>query len=521
MSQRKPSFSTSRITTMFASSKFRRTRNREDQKAEKQKNLLNLKQSALPAFEPRTRTQLSKCNNCNNECENYNINFEWLLEPVDVLREKSKGFFSRHAATKKILSCIMRALVVEPAQIKIIKFLQEQKPNIPVVLVMKSNNMELDLCLIKFIFENFDLKVPSSATNENDIKDLLTARKSILICEESQIQIAFDVTQEEERQHEIYWLPISIAYEIQDSTPFSFTPYGISQKLKAGYGIVKVAFHVPYTNKDFFQRRNPHKKFVREHLHHDIVFKAPVMASSLIAFLLLTYFKNGGKIEEISMKLDEMRNKMCFTDFAFEGEAVDIVNHTLDILKEFIHINKEGIITPREDKIEKLKDYAKVLIFHHALRSAILSIAIHLKSIDPFIDYQKMMNYAEDICVALGDKIPLKGCSSIHDQLIEAFDNLSINDLLKKPTVVYTEKEQRAQKLAKYFEDDDDDEYDDFVYSHDDKSEMEEEELDPNNQVIINIDKQEEINVLKGIILLIERNDIPESENEIRYETDV
>jgi hypothetical protein len=494
---------------MLSSSKFRRIKNREERKAEKERNLLSLKQSSLPVFEPNTRTQLSKCSSCSNGTENYNINFEWLLEPIDVLKENKKGFFGRHTVMRKILSLIMRALVVEPTQIKIIKHLQEQKSNVPVIVVLtKSAQMELDQSLIKFIFEAFNFKVPTIASTENDIREALKSRKIIIISEESHIQIAFDVTQE----NEIYWLPVSIAYEIQDSTPFSFTPYGIFQKMRTGYGLVKVSFHEPYTNADFFQRRTPNSNFVRDHLYHDIVFKAPVMASHLIAFLLLTHFNKGGKIEEMSAKVNDVRKEMCTIDFAFEGDAIDVIEHSLEILKEHIIIDNEGIIAPRKENIEKLKDYARVLLFHHALKSVILSGAMYLKSVDPFIDYNKMMNCAADLCDVLSDKIPFRGCASINDQLIEAFDNLSINDLLKKPTITLTEKEQQAQKLAKYFDDDKDD-YDNYGYSYDDEydaEEEEEEELDPNNQVIINIDKQEEINVVKGIILLIQGNDIAE-----------
>lgn len=496
---------------------MRRIKNREERKAEKEKNLLSLKQSALPVFEPRTRIQSSKCSSCNKRRENYDIKFEWILEPIDVLKENQKGFLSRYGTTRKLLSCIMKALVVEPVQIKIIKFLQELKPNIPVVLVIKSNNLELDQCLIKFIFETFHLKIPSIVLNENSIKEALNAGDDILISDESHLQAVYDVS----ASKEIYWLPISVAYEVRDSTPFSFTPYDILRKMRAGYGLVKVVFHEPYEQDDFFQRRDPSEEFIRKHLYHDIVFKAPVMAPDVIAFLLLTYFNKGAKIEEMSAKVDEIRKEMCTIDFAFEGTAIDVVEYSLDILKGYITIDNEGIITPKGDKIEELKDYARVLLYHHAFKSAILSSAMYLKSIDPLqsssgnsasIYYQKMMNYATDMCDVLSEIIPFRVCASIHDQLIDAFNNLTVDDLLRKRTIVYTENQLRAQKIAKYFDDDDDDN------SYDDDSEPEEEEdMDPNNQVIINIDKQKEIDVLKDIILLIQGNDMAEGDREIQY----
>lgn len=480
---------------MHASSKLRRIRHREERKAEKEKNLLSLKQSALPFFEPSTRTQSVKCGNCNDSQANFGINFEWLLEPIDVLKKSGKFFLGRHGATGILLSSIMRALVVEPAQIKILKSLQERKDKFPVAFVMNSSNLELDPCLIRFIFETFNLEPPETLSNELTIVDALNAGRSILISDETQLEIAFDASE----RSEINWLPISVAYEIQDLTPFSFTPYGIFRKISTGYGLVKVAFHEPYTSCDFFQRRDRNKKFVRDHLHHDIAFKAPVMATNVIAFLLLTHFKEGGKMEEMSAKIDEIRKVMCSIDFACEGKAIDIAEHSLEIFKAYISIDSEGIITPKGDKIGELREYARALLNHRALESALVSAAVCLQKIDPFVDYDKMMNYAADLCDELVDLIPFRPCTTLRDQLIAAFDNLSINDLLKRHTVVYTEKERRAQKLAQYFDDDSDD----YGDSYDDGSETEEEELDPNNRVIINIDKQEEINVLKDIILLV------------------
>lgn len=491
--------------TMHASSKLRRIRHREERKAERERNLLSLKQSALPFFEPSARTQSVKCGNCNHSHENYGINFERLLEPIDVLKKSGKFCLGRHGATSKLLSSIMRALVVEPAQIKMLKSLQERKEKFPVAFVLNSNNLELDLCLIKFIFATFNLEPPEILSSEFAIVVALNAGRSVLISDEAQLKIVFDASSE------IYWLPISVAYEIQDSVPFSFTPYRIFRKMSTGYGLIKVVFHEPYTSCDFFQRRDRNEKFVRDHLQHDIAFKAPVMATNLIALLLLTHFKKGCKIDEMSAKIDEMRKVMSAIDFAFEGAAIDIAEHSLEILQAHISIDSEGIITPKGEKIGELKEYARALLIHHALESALLSTAMYLREIDPFVDYDKMMNYAGNLSDELFGLIPFRPCASIRDQLVEAFDNLSINDLLKRHVVLYTEKEQRARKLAKYFDDDSDD----YENSYDDGSESEEEELDPNNQVIINIDKQEEINVLKDIILLIRREENASGDNKI------
>ena len=477
---------------MFGSSKLKRLRDREERKAEKERNLLNLKQFPLPVFEL-SRQQQIKCRRCSPHTQDYETTYEEHLNPIDVLKDDRKSIFEYFDRAKKILSCVMRGLVVEPIQIKMLQFLQEQKSDVPLIFVMKSNNLELDYCIIQFILKKFDVKIP---TQGNKLREALASGHNVIISDDSQFQEVFEITQSKS----ILWLPISIAYEVRNSALFKFTLYDILRKTACGYGLVKVTFHQPYKSEDFSMRN---ANFIRDHLYHDIILKAPVMSTDLTAFLLLTYFSKGGKIEEICEKLHEIRKKKsCSMDFAFEGENFDIIEHSLEILGEYITINKEGIIAPKGDKIGEFKDYARVLLHHFAFESAILSTAMHLKEIDPFVDYNKLMKCAENFFNQLIDKIPSKGCVDIYSLLIDAFENLSHSDVLKRHEIQYTEKERRAQKMAKYHQYDFDD--DDYKGSYDDELETEEEELDPNNKVIINIDSEKEINFAENVVLLIQ-----------------
>lgn len=481
---------------MISSSKLKRIKDRENIKAEREKCLLSLKHSALPFFEPQTRSKNSKCNNCSDKKEQYGITFEWMLEHVDVLKIK-KGY----RAT--ILSSIMSSLLVHPAQLKTIKFLQESKPDHSIIFVMESENAELGQSIVKFIMKSFDLKIPHSIAagmSEDGIKESLAQNSSIIVSDETHLQAITEASQFGESR-KVYWAPISIGYENFDSVTFKFSTSSFIRKIRNGYGMVKVSFHEPYTYSDFFQRRNFDATFIRNHLYHDIVFKAPVMATNLVAFLLLTYFKDdGGKVEEIAEKANELQKNFCTIEYAFEGDSIDVVNYALKIFHDKISIDNEGLIKANEDAFEEFLSQAKVLLYHHALKSALVS---YLEFVDyNKVDYYKMIDHALSVLDNL--KIPLKGCSSKGDQLIDAFDNLAINGLLERPIKIYTENEQRAQRMAKYLDVDD---YDYEESYNDDESDSDEDEFDPNNQVIINIDKQNEINVLKDMILLIQGSD--------------
>lgn len=481
---------------MISSSKLKRIKDRENQKAEREKCLLSLKQTALPFFEPQTRAKNSKCKNCNEGKEHYGITFEWMLEPIDVLKIKRDYFGT-------ILSSIMTALIVHPAQLKTIKFLQESKPDHSIIFVMDTENVELSQSIVKFIMKSFNLKIPFSISGMSmeGIKESLAKHSNVIVSDETHLQ-AITESIEFGESRKVYWLPISIGYENFDSVPFKFSITNFIRKIRHGYGLVKVSFHEPYTYADFFQRRNFNDNFIRNHLYHDIVFKAPVMATHLVAFLLLTHFKDGGNVEEIVEKANELLKNFCTIEFAFEGDTIDVVNYALKTFHDKISIDNEGLIKANENAFEEFLSQAKVLLYHHSLKSALVSYLTSRVDYNK-IDYYKMIDHASYVLDNL--KIPIKGCSTKEDQLIDAFDNLAINGLLKRPIIIYTENEQRAQRMAKYLDVDEDD-YE-YSYNDDDKSDSDEEEFDPNNQVIINIDKQNEINVLKDMILLIQGSD--------------
>lgn len=51
------------------------------------------------------------------------------------------------------------------------------------------------------------------------------------------------------------------------------------------------------------------------------------MSTNALAFLLLNKFRNGAKIEELILALDELRNDLAFVrrDLGFSGDSIDVI----------------------------------------------------------------------------------------------------------------------------------------------------------------------------------------------------
>ncbi|XP_070494776.1 probable glycerol-3-phosphate acyltransferase, mitochondrial isoform X1 [Chironomus tepperi] len=509
----KPSIDMKIAAKMFDSAKLERMRCREIRKTDKERNLMTLKRTCLPVMEADyVRVKDPKCNRCNKDKENYGLTFEWHLEPVDIL-DDDKIFYGTNS-TKRMLSKVTDGIIIEPAKIKMIKYLQENKSEIPIVYVFKSRDQKFDEILLNFCLKTYKLEIALSTIGMDEIslENHLNSHKSLMIFMDDEIQLK-NVLKciEYGKLKEIYLLPVSINYEIQHSKEFKPPMMNIFPKyFYENYGIVKVNFNEPYTCSDLLQWIKEDDETVEAmdeaiegHLLHDIIFKRPIFATNILAYLMLTYFRtNGGTIEDIATRIDEIRNNPTnFIDFSFDGDAVDVAKYAVTKLNNKIIINENLMIKPKEDTatLIELWDYAETLICHFALQSVIILTAEHYKRVDSYVDYDKMIEHAKDLCEIIQLEVPLyKACSNLKEQLENAFDILSRKDLLTKPNVVtYTENEKRAQKIAEYF--DDDDEYDEYG-SYNGSA------INAENEVTINTEKQTEINYLKHVILPIQES---------------
>jgi len=510
----KPSIDKRIAAKMFDSAKLERMRGREIRKADKERNLLTLKRTSLPVIEADyIRTKDPKCSRCNKDKESYGLTFEWHLEPIDIL-DDDKGFYELNSSTKRMLSKITNGIVIQPAKIKMIKYLQENKSEIPIVYVLKSKDRKLDEILLNFCLESYELEIALSTAGMDEIslENHLNSHKSLMLFVDDEFQLK-NVLKciDYGKLKEIYLMPVAINYEVQHSKEFKPPMLTILPKyFYENYGIVKVNFNEPYTCSDLLQWIKEDDKTekelamveaIKEHLLHDIVFKRPIFSTNILAYLLLTYFRtNGGTIEEIATRIDEIRNNATNSiDFSFDGDAMDVAKYAVTKLNNKIIINEDLMIKPKEDSatLIELWDYAETLICHFALQSVIILTAEHFKRIDSYVDYNKLIEHAKNLCEIIQLEVPLyKACSNLNEQLENAFDILSRKDLLTKPNVVtYTADEKRAQKIAEQFDvsDDDDDEYGS-------KGSV----MQAENKVTINTEMQQEINFLKDVILPIQ-----------------
>jgi hypothetical protein len=224
------------------------------------------------------------------------------------------------------------------------------------------------------------------------------------------------------------------------------------------------------------------------------------MSTNIIAYLLLIDFRSGGLVEDFAARVDNIRKslKLSSIDISFEGDSMDIVKHALRIFDTKVTIDEKLIIRPREETniLIELRDYAQTFMCHYALQSALVLSAERLKRVHNYIDYDKMIDMAMDLCDIVHLEIPFYlPCINIKEQLQNAFDILSANELMTKPIVVQTMNEIRARNIAKYFDDSNSEDEDDNISESDCAS--------PENCVTINVDKQKEINMLKGVLLPI------------------
>ncbi|KAG5678498.1 hypothetical protein PVAND_008165 [Polypedilum vanderplanki] len=496
---------------MLNTSKLIRMKDYEERKKEKRKNLLTLKRTALPVIESNIIwKQQSKCTKCNLDHEEFDITFEWQLEPIDVLQMKTKGFFfgfNSYNITRRILMRIFKSLVIHPAQIKMIKYLQEQKPEMPIIYILKSNNYELDKVVLKFVLETFDLEVPIPIDSVDIIEmvENLKVYKSLMLSihDETQLKMLLSAT-EFGKSKQVYLMPVSINSEIHNIQTVDYSFFGLLFP-SHNYGIVKISLHEPYTFADLLyhiikkQCVDDKENAIFEHLHYDIVLKRPVMSTSLIAFVLIMYFeKFGGSVEQIAAKVEEIRSDNPAIDFAFEGKSIDVVIYALKILDNKVSINEQLIIKPREEPLilSELWDYADSFICNYALQSALVLSAEYLKYRHTTVDYNDMIDLASDLCGFLQFEFPFtRACSDLTQQLSSAFDMLSRKELLTKPVKNYTENEMRARRIADNFEENEG--YSDMSDYDDDNDSI--------DLVIVNSDKQDELNAMKNVLLPIQQ----------------
>lgn len=505
--------------------KLDRMRYREAQKTEQHRQLMLLKTAPLPVVKPlMTRFKDSKCIKCDVDLRKFTKQDDWYMEPIDALTMKIctksfvKGWFNRIKlnSLRKILSNSMTSLVIHPAQIKMMKTIQKNHPEIPLVFVLNNKTSQLDLLLIKFVLYANDIKLPLTAVDEKKLEDSpiigwmlkemdfvclngaeLEAKRNVLMMLDDRDEK--DLQKVLSSSSDAFFMPVSINSETIQ-TDYKFKLFNNENNL----GIIKINFHEPYTGEDFTKARSSLIKqqqadkamTISKHLHYDNSMKRPIMSTNVVAFLLMTEFRDGASVSDLAIKLDALRKNNYSIDFAFEGCAVDIVQHAIDILYENYLEIEGNFIKPKATKMIQLSKYAEVFFPHFALQSILIISAESLKRSEGFIDFTALITTASDLCELLQYEIKfLKPCEDLVQQLNGAYDICSLKGYMSKPvTPQLTFNEQRAHRLARQFEnegtpsDDSDDGY---------------QSRNASNEVTINDEMSKEMDALKNVTMPI------------------
>ncbi|CRK96103.1 CLUMA_CG009539, isoform A [Clunio marinus] len=512
-----------------------RLKYRETLKSERHNQLVKPKTSPLPIILPSNVCEKdSKCWRCDVDKFEFTKTDDWCLEAIDALEIEipskkwfhwmTSSFFSIHA----ILSNSMSSLVIHPAHIKMLHNIREKKPEVPIVFVLKSENVVLDLLMLNYIFYVNKLEFPSTVVDKKlqnipTVGDVLQHFNLTFIDDGDKVNEA-KLTKQRLQEHktllltmdnegnelkevlnvcdfglsmEIFMLPVTISSEKQRCQLTSFS------HLKENLGIVKVNFHEPYMIKDFIQtneyddeqnKLNNDVKFLRiiKHLSYDIDMKRPIMSTNFVAFLLLTWYRDGATKRDLSEKLDEIRESHRSLDFAFEGDSEEIVEHAIDMLGRRLVLHQNGFFRPpigMIDNIVELSSYAQVLTPFFLFKSVVVTSALTLKSKGRIIDYEDVINLSQFKCNILSIEYPIvKPCENIPHKIRDAFEGCVSDGLLIMPEEkTKTENEMRALRIAKNLFDDSDDE------SSEDRT--------PCNEVKINEELREEIQAMKKVVM--------------------
>ena len=517
--------------------KMARIKTIEIEKDERERLLVSLKTRPLPYVSPDLpRSKDYKCESCKVDNTAYTKLDDWYMEPIDAMMLKGKlfnGWFNWMKSIvlrQQVLPASLTSLAIHPAHIKMIKKLQKNNPDVTIAFVVATKAPQIDIPLINFALHVSDIEVsvvdvdkvlqeipfvefirdeyqlklhikpkPAADQVEADKSDDLNTDKED---EAKNIVLLLDGDEEETlkrvlsiygfgAKQKVFFMPVSINTEkiIQQSS-----------KASNNLGIVKINFHEPYTVDDLLKRSSLDDdvmckvEIISGHLLNDITMKRPIMSTNVVAFLLMTEFRDGTTVKDLADKLDSLCKIQCSFDFAFEGNAEDIVKHAVGILGERLVKYEKDSVTPNTSSIVELSSYAEAFLPHFALESILIISAQSLKRSENFVDFNELITTATDLCELLENQIKfLKPCENISSQLRRAFDSLSLKGILTKPVVAeMTVNEQRAQRLARQYESENEDSDDDGYYSKNN-----------NNEVTINQEMVKEIEALKHVTMPI------------------
>ncbi|XP_041476870.1 glycerol-3-phosphate acyltransferase 1, mitochondrial-like isoform X3 [Lytechinus variegatus] len=318
-----------------------------------------------------------------------------------------------------------------------------------------------------------------------------------------------------------YIIPASISYEKILDGSFSNEQMGMPKKketffnaiagiwrvLSSGFGNVRVDFAQPFSLKEYLGSpplptalnsdlpaiapRKPRlqkavsdhslygtdvviedqRQLIRglgEHIVYDSVKVNTAMSTNLVAFLLLTKFRQGVEMSQLVMAVDNLRRDVLLRgrDVGFTGVTADVVKHTFNLLGPDLvarhRTRSHPDIVPATDgnrKTEEIREmvvpntglphvfelsyYASSLVSVFLMESIVASSLIALCNEDMFvIDSSKenkivlprsrLLKKAEELCDMLQFEFTfVPPCGNIAHAISEAIDKLVLHEVVK------------------------------------------------------------------------------------------
>lgn len=257
------------------------------------------------------------------------------------------------------LSTAMTSLLVHPVCLEVLRAFRDDKNVPPVVFVIQPSKCDVNRIVVELIL----MLVGIPYVQFVDMNSIRPAIALILTLDKAGEEIL------NAADNEIILIPVTINFDRIDGQIFH-----------DNLGRAKVNFIEPYTKLDMMRTMAEQSSGVIDHLKHDMLKKMPITCTNVLAFLLLTRFRDdGAPLESVCQAFDEIRRRHRTIEFAYKGETKDVLAYAMETLRELIIVRDDNVKASEDDeKIRALSEYSKPLARHFALESILMLSAGYL-----------------------------------------------------------------------------------------------------------------------------------------------
>ncbi|XP_074641492.1 glycerol-3-phosphate acyltransferase 1, mitochondrial-like [Tubulanus polymorphus] len=235
-------------------------------------------------------------------------------------------------------------------------------------------------------------------------------------------------------------------------------------------------------------------KKLAEHILFNSIHSTAVMSTNLIAFILLTIYRQGTSISNLVESVDWMRVELALRgrDVGFTGKSLDIVLYACDMLENIgcAYTDRKSVDMDLENNNwDALMVYPKLQVpnifqltyYSNAVTSAFLMESIIVTALRSAVDSSILVNVDETIKVSKNlviqnakilcqflefEFIFVPSCTSLESMIYEAFQQLITSEILLDEKENEDPENRRIAnhlKSTMSWDDDESDEEDDYI----------------------------------------------------------